>query len=90
MSPSALPLISERDYPAFQRMIPELMHTDYGEWLDDHKKAIAYRQSRNGSVEIPLSPQAFEGWLKAHGHAAHMELLWAFAEDKAAGLSPAG
>jgi hypothetical protein len=90
MSPSALPLISERDYPAFQRMVPELRHTDYAEWSDDHGKAIAYRQSRNGSVEIPLSPEAFEGWLKEKRQVAHMELLWVFAEDKAAGLMPAG
>jgi UDP-N-acetylglucosamine transferase subunit ALG13 len=90
MSQSALPLISERDFPAFQRMIPELRHTDYAEWLDDHKKAIAYRQPRNGYVEISFSPEEFDGWLKAKKEEAHMELLWAFAEDKAAGLSRTG
>jgi hypothetical protein len=90
MSPSILPLISERDYPAFQRMIPELRHTDYEEWADDHRKAIAYRQSRNGFVEIPFSPAEFDGWLHVKKEAAHMELLWAFAEHKGAGLLRTG
>jgi hypothetical protein len=89
MSPSALPLISERDYPAFQRMIPELLNTAYAEWLEEHKKAVAYRQSRNGFVEIPFSPWEFAAWLEVNGEAAHMELLWVFAEDKAtAGSRP--
>ncbi len=90
MSPSALPLISERDYPMFQRMIRELIHTSYEEWLDDHEKSIAYRRPRNGFVEIPVSPEEFERWVKAKQDAAHLEMLWAFAEDKAACLSPRG
>lgn len=85
MPPSALPLISEADYPIFQRLIAELRHTSYEEWLGDHQKAIAYRQGRNGSTEIPVSPEAFVAWLKEHQEAAHLELLWAFAEYKAAG-----
>ena len=84
MSPSALPLISERDYPAFQRMIQELIHTSYEEWLVDHQKAIAYRRPRNGFTEIPVSPEEFDSWLKANKEMVHLEMLWAFAEDKAA------
>ena len=87
MSQSALPLITATDYPAFQRMISELRLTSYGEWLDDHGKAIAYRQTRNGFVEIPVSPKAFDQWLKQTKQDAHMELLWAFAEDQANTLS---
>ena len=90
MSASALPLISERDYPTFQRMIPELLHTVYEEWIEDHQKAIAYRRSRNGFVEVPFSPEEFEFWLKSKGEAAHLELLWAFAEAKAAELARSG
>jgi hypothetical protein len=86
MSPSALPLISERDYPAFQRIIPELLNTTFGEWLDDHQRSIAYRQSRNGFAEIPVRADEFEGWLKDSKQLAHLELLWAFAEDKATRL----
>ena len=87
MSPSALPLISARDYPGFQQMIAELRQTEHEEWLDDHAKAIAYRHSRNGSVEIPVSPDEFDGWLKETGQPCHLELLWAFAEAKAERLS---
>jgi hypothetical protein len=87
MSPSALPLISERDYPAFQQMIAELRQTEYDEWTEDHAKSIAYRRLRNGSVEIPVSPDAFDGWLKATGQSCHLELLWAFAEAGAERLS---
>jgi hypothetical protein len=76
MSPSALPLISARDYPGFQQMIAELRQTEHEEWLDDHAKAIAYRRSRNGSVEIPVSPDEFDGWLKETGQPCHLELLW--------------
>ena len=83
MSPSALPLISEHDYPAFQQMIAELRQTDYEEWREDHAKSIAYRRSRNGSVEVPVSPDEFDGWLKETGQPCHLELLWAFAEAKA-------
>jgi hypothetical protein len=78
-------LIAEGDYPAFQRMIPELLHTAYDEWVDDHQKALAYRRQRNGFVEISFSPEEFDGWLKVNGEAAHMELLWVYAEEKAAG-----
>ena len=84
MSPSVLPLISESDYPAFQRKISDLAHISYDEWLDGHAKAVAYRQPRNGSREIPVSPQEFELWLRCNNQTAHMELLWACAEDKAA------
>ena len=81
MSPSPLPLIT--DYPAFQRMIRELAQVDYQEWCDDHRKAITYRRTRNGSVEIPVSPQAFAEWLADKQAEAHLELLWAYVEDKA-------
>ena len=87
MSPSVLPLISERDYPAFQQMIAELRQTEYEEWLEDHAKSIAYRRSRNGSVEILVSPDEFDGWLKETGQPCHLELLWAFAEARAERLS---
>ena len=68
-------------------MVPELLNLSYDELRDDHAKAVAYRRSRNGSVEIPITAGEFEGWLKEHRTAAHMELLWVFAEDKAARLS---
>ena len=86
MSPSALPWIKEADYPQFQRMIAELQKTTYEEWADDHKRAVAYRQPRNGSTDILISPDEFDAWLKANNNAAHMELLWVFAEDRAARL----
>jgi hypothetical protein len=86
MPPSPLPLIAERDYPAFQRIIPELLHTSYGEWIDDHEKSVAYRRSRNGFSEIPVSASDFEGWLKANAKPAHLELLWVFAEETATGI----
>ena len=84
MSPSALPLIAEDAYPSFQRLIPELLHTTYEEWLSDHRTSIAYRQSRNGSTEIPVHLDEFDRWLKEHREAPHLELLWAFAEDRTA------
>ena len=87
MSPSALPLISEQDYPRFQQIIQELRHTSYEEWHDDHLKSIAYRRPRNGFEEIPVSPAEFDGWLKEHRQAVHLELLWAFAEGKAERLA---
>lgn len=83
MSPSALPLITEADYPAFQRMIRELAQLSYEEWRDDHQKAITYRRSRNGSVEIPVLPEAFARWLAEKQEVAHLELLWAYVEDQA-------
>ena len=83
MSQSILPLITATDYPAFQRMIPKLGLTSYDEWLDDHEKAIAYRRTRNGFLEIPVSPEAFDQWLKQNKQDPHMELLWTFAEDQA-------
>lgn len=81
MTPSCLPLITESDYPAFQRMIRELMHVSYQEWRDDHLKAVAYRRSRNGSREIALSPEAFDSWLRENRQEAHLELLWSCVED---------
>ncbi len=87
MSPSALPLISEQDYPIFQRMIGELRQTSYEEWHEDHTKAIAYRRSRNGFVEIGLSPDEFGKWLTDNNKTGHLELLWEFAEDKAERLA---
>jgi hypothetical protein len=81
MTPSCLPLITESDYPAFQRMIKELVHVSYQEWRDDHLKAVAYRQGRNGSREIALSPEAFDAWLKKNQLEAHLELLWSCVED---------
>ena len=83
MVPSALPLISEQDYPRFQQMIRELLDTPYEEWRDDHAKSIAYRRSRNGSREISILPDEFAAWLKENQIAAHLELLWTFAEAKA-------
>lgn len=88
MIPSALPLISEDDYPFFQRLIEELRHSSYEEWLGEHQKAVAYRQERNGYTEIPVSPGAFVAWVKERQEEAHLELLWVFAEDKAAGRAP--
>nr|WP_294507379.1 hypothetical protein [uncultured Rhodopila sp.] len=87
MSPSALPLISEQDYPVFQQMIGELRQTTYEEWHEDHTKSIAYRRSRNGFAEIGVSPGEFDKWLKDNNKTGHLELLWVFAEDKAERLS---
>jgi hypothetical protein len=86
MPPSILPLISEHDYPAFQRRISDLVHISYDEWMDGHARAIAYRRLRNGSSEVTVSPDEFDLWLKTHRKTAHMELLWVCAEDKAARL----
>jgi hypothetical protein len=87
MPPSALPWIEETDYPRFQRVIAELQHTSYEEWAEDHRKAVAYRTPRNGSTDIPVSPDQFDLWLKQTQQAPHMELLWVYAEEKAAQLS---
>jgi hypothetical protein len=83
MVPSALPLISKQDYPTFQQMIRELLNTPYEEWHDDHARSVAYRRSRNGSREISISPDEFVAWLNENQTAAHLELLWTFAEAKA-------
>jgi len=83
MSPSALPLISASDYPAFQLMIQELKHTSFEEWQEDHQRAVAYRKGRNGSQDIAVSPAEFGRWLELNQTAAHLELLWACAEDLA-------
>jgi hypothetical protein len=64
-------------------MIRELLDTPFEEWLDGHAIAVAYRQPRNGSREIPILPDEFAAWLKENQQAAHLELLWAFAEAKA-------
>ncbi len=80
MPPSVLPLIKDADYPQFQRLIPELAKVTYAEWKDDHQKATAYRRSRNGSTDVQVSPDEFGAWLKATGQAAHLELLWQYAE----------
>ena len=83
MPPSPLPFITQSDYPRFQRIIPELEQVPYSDWSDDHAKAVAYRQSRNGSQEIAISPEEFEMWLTEHRATAHLELLWACVEEKA-------
>lgn len=84
MPQSALPLIAQFDYPGFQQIIPELRQISYGEWSEEHGKAVAYRRTRNGSREIAISPEEFNLWLKANALTAHLELLWACVEDKAA------
>jgi hypothetical protein len=89
MSPSPLPWIEEADYPRLQQMIPELQHDSYSEWIDEHRKAVAYRRPRNGSTDVPVSPAEFDGWLKDTKQVAHLELLWVYAEDKAARLAQA-
>ena len=83
MPASALPWFEETDYPRFQQMIPELRNDSYAEWIEEHKKAVAYRRPRNGSTDIPVSPDEFDRWLKETKQAAHLELLWVFAEAKA-------
>jgi hypothetical protein len=80
---SALPLLTESDYPGFQRLIPELRDISYQEWSEEHQKAVAYRRSRNGSREIAVSPEEFSRWLQDNAMTAHLELLWACIEDKA-------
>ncbi len=87
MSPSILPLISERDYPRFQQIIGELRATSFEEWHEDHAKSVAYRRPRNGYIEICISPDEFDTWLKENDKTSHLELLWAFAEDKAERLA---
>ena len=84
MSPSALPWFEEADYPRFQQMIPELKNDSYAEWVEEHRKAVAYRRPRNGSRDIPVSPHEFAAWLRETDQEAHLELLWVFAETKAA------
>jgi hypothetical protein len=86
MIPSPLPWISKADYPAFQRLIRELLNTSYEEWRSEHQKAVAYRQSRNGSTDIPVSPGELVDWLLQRRMAPHLEMLWEFAEAKAAVL----
>jgi hypothetical protein len=83
MTPSCLPLISETDYSGFQRMIKELMHVSYREWQQDHHKAVSYRQSRNGSREVAITPAEFDSWLKKNRLDAHLELLWSCVEEMA-------
>jgi hypothetical protein len=83
VSQSVLPFVSERDYPRFQQIIPELAATSYEEWSDDHAKAVAYRRSRNGVREVPVLPDEFDIWLRNSKQSPHLELLWEFAESKA-------
>jgi hypothetical protein len=84
MTPSCLPLISEADYSGFQLMIKELMPVSYQEWRQDHHKAVSYRQSRNGSREVAITPAEFDSWLKQNRlDDAHLELLWSCVEDMA-------
>ena len=84
MPPTVLPWLTEGDYPRLQSLIPELQKVTYAEWADDHRRAMLYRQSRNGSVDIPVSPEAFDAWAREAGQAIHLELLWIYAEAKAA------
>ena len=84
MSPTALPWIEQGCYPRIQQIVPELRHTSYNEWIEEHGKAVAYRTSRNGSVDIPISAQEFDTWLTDNHEAGHLELLWVFAEEKVA------
>lgn len=81
MAPTALPQITEADFALFQRIIPELQNTSYDEWADEHRRAVAYRTPRNGSTDVPVSPHAFEEWLRSTQQPAHLELLWVYAED---------
>ena len=83
MPPSILPLISEEEYPGFQHLIPEITAVTYEEWQQDHNKAVAYRKTRNGSQEVPISAQDFDWWLKQNRLEAHLELLWVYVEDLA-------
>jgi hypothetical protein len=80
MTPSCLPLINETDYAGFQRMIKELMQVSYREWQQDHQKAVSYRQSRNGSREVAITPAEFASWLNDNRLDAHLELLWSCVE----------
>jgi hypothetical protein len=84
MPPSALPWFEEADYPRFQQMIPELRNDSYSEWIEEHRKAVAYRRPRNGSRDIVISPKEFADWLEETQQEAHLELLWVYAEAKAA------
>jgi hypothetical protein len=65
-------------------LIAELRNVTYEEWADDHRKAVAYRTTRNGSRDVAISSDDFEAWLKQTRQVAHMELLWVFAEEKVA------
>lgn len=87
MIPSALPLVAKSDFPAFQQLIRELLAMSYDEWADDHRRAVAYRQSRNRSIDIPVRPDEFAEWLKNNDQIAHLEMLFAYAEYKAASVS---
>ena len=59
------------------------MHVSYPEWQQDHHKAVSYRQSRNGSREVAITPSEFDSWLKENRLDAHLELLWSCVEDMA-------
>jgi hypothetical protein len=83
MLPTVLPCITEAEFPSFQALIPELQKVLFTEWEDDHRKAVAYRQLRNGSTNVPVCPVAFAAWLRETGEPAHLELLWAYAEEQA-------
>ncbi len=84
MPASALPWFEEADYTRLQQIIPELKHDSYPEWVEEHRKAVAYRRSRNGSTDIAISAEEFAEWLEVTRQKAHLELLWVYAEDKAA------
>ena len=87
MPPSILPLIAECDFSAFQQMIPEYRGLTFAEWRDDHLRVVAFKRWLNGSVEIPISPDEFDAWLKESKQVVRFELLWRFAKAKAARLS---
>jgi hypothetical protein len=87
MTSAILPWIREDDFSRLQQIIPELQNTTFEEWQEDHKKAVTFRQSRNGSVLIPVVPDAFAEWLTTTGQSPHLELLWVYAEA-VAGVPP--
>jgi hypothetical protein len=80
MIPTTLPWIREDDFPRLQQIIPELRCTTFVEWQDDHQKAEDYRRQRNGSIRMPVTPNAFAEWLEETGQSPHLELLWVYAE----------
>jgi hypothetical protein len=89
MADAALPLIDEGDYPAFQRLIPELQTMSYDRWHDEHRFEVAYRLTQGDPIKTtPVSPEEFAVWLKGKGKtAAHLGWLLRYTDDRWSCLS---
>jgi len=80
-----IPIIAEKDYRAFRKILRQYLPPHFESWAAETAKAVKNAERLKANIKRqPIAPDEFAAWLQARKLPADMSQLNAFAWEAAA------